>query len=281
MTCATISVAPRLRTRCRAPPRGCGRSRPLARQESARATCGFRRSRSAPGRPPAVAARNAPQVLRGTSWTGRSSRQNRWHRDDRSNARAGGRGRVRRRTPPARRRATHAPARQGCGAAFRTGFRSPWLVLYKAARWLPLDAAGLVDHRERLDEAGERVSVGRRLAFLRGALEDRLLSFSHRLDDHLVEIGGRRPGAVPLGEQIEFGAPDVERGGTALLQRIAFDKADDVGDVLVRTVGDHGRRLTLGVRRLALLRLAGEIADLMRLLLVEIGRPPFGIPETL
>src|SRR6516162_142482 len=170
MTCATISVAPRLRTRRCAPPRGCGRSRPLARQESARATCGFRRSRSAPGRPPAVAARNAPQVLRGTSWTGRSSRQNRWHRDDRSNARAGGRGRVRRRTPPARRRATHAPARQGCGAAFRPGFRSPWLVLYKAARWLPLDAAGLVDHRERLREACERIGVGGRAAFLRGGV---------------------------------------------------------------------------------------------------------------
>ena len=77
--------------------------------------------------------------------------------------------------------------------------------------FLALHAARLVDRGERLGEAGERVHIGRPRAFLRHPLDDRLAGFRQRRDDRLVEFGSPRPGAVVLGEQLEFAAADIER----------------------------------------------------------------------
>ena len=53
------------------------------------------------------------------------------------------------------------------------------VVLRGGRLWffLALHAARLVDRSERLGEAGERVDIGRRRAFLRHALDDRLPGF--------------------------------------------------------------------------------------------------------
>src|SRR5205807_1659600 len=77
--------------------------------------------------------------------------------------------------------------------------------------FVALDAAGLVDHRQRLGKAGERVAVGRRRTLLRGPFDHRLMTFGERRDDRFIELGGARPGAVALGEQLELLAADVER----------------------------------------------------------------------
>src|SRR5260221_995124 len=65
-----------------------------------------------------------------------------------------------------------------------------------ARKRLPLDAARLVDERERLAEAGERVGVDRRGAARRSALHHRLLAFRHRRDDRLIGRSIARPGGV-------------------------------------------------------------------------------------
>src|SRR6266536_5455235 len=149
------------------------------------------------------------------------------------------------------------------GALRRSRFASRRTLVRSA-----LDAARLVDQRERLGEAGEWIGVGRRRAFLRDALHHRLFAFGERGDDRLVEVRGPRPGAVVLGEQLEFAAADIERDLAALLQRIAFDKAHDIGDFLDRTMGHHrGWRLAPEPGRLALFRLADEVADLAGLVL--------------
>src|SRR5205085_8025427 len=66
---------------------------------------------------------------------------------------------------------------------------------------------------------------------------------------------------ISLGEQDELHTGDVERHLAAFLERVAFDKTDDVGDLLTRPMGDHRHSgLALAAGRLALLRCAGQIA---------------------
>src|SRR5207244_1416560 len=94
--------------------------------------------------------------------------------------------------------------------------------------------------------------------------------------------GGPRPGAVALGKQFEFRAAYVERDIAALLEREAFDKAHDIGDLLARPVGHHCQRmLALPTRGLAFARLPSEVAHLAGLILVGIGRPGVSGAEAL
>ena len=79
-----------------------------------------------------------------------------------------------------------------------------------------LDVAGLVDQRESLGEAGERIGVGRRRPSLRRALDDRRLALASAPTIVLVEIGRARPGAVVLGEQLEFALVAAIRRDTSL-----------------------------------------------------------------
>src|SRR5205823_12169071 len=87
-------------------------------------------------------------------------------------------------------------------AATRPSRRTHAIDPAMTPKTLPLDAAGLVDERQRLREPGERIGVGRRRTLLRRAAHDDLLCFAERGHDHAVEIGSARPGAVVLGEQV-------------------------------------------------------------------------------
>ena len=136
------------------------------------------------------------------------------------------------------------------------------------------DAARLVDQRQRLGETRERIGVGGRLALMRRALDDGASAVGQGRDDRPVEFGGARPGAVVLGEQIEFLVAHFERDFAAVLERVAFDKADDVGDVLARAMRHHrDRRLAGDPGRIALLRPADQVADPAGLVARGIGRP--------
>ena len=108
------------------------------------------------------------------------------------------------------------------------------------------------------------------------------MALRERRHDRLVEFGGARPGAVVLGEQLEFAAADIEHDLAAFLQRVALDEADDIADLFRRAVRHHRhRRLAPEAGRLALLRLADQVADPADLILRGIGRPRIGLAERL
>src|SRR3984893_17408326 len=156
--------------------------------------------------------------------------------------------------------------------AGRAGDRTAASCRRHAAPALALYPAGLVDLRQRLREAGERVGIGGGCAAGRGAFNDRLLAFGERLDHRLVGGGIARPGAVLVGEQREGLAVDGEIGVRALFEKIARGEAHLVGALLAGPMGDAGEdRGALGASGLALARLADEIADLRALSLILIG----------